>query len=92
MARESNGVKYSKKIILLCLVVMTALVIIDAVLCWRAEEQLDSCSVAAICGFWGTECFASAWIKVTETKNSKATGDKATTQQPEPGEHKDGPG
>lgn len=80
MARESNGVRYSKKIVLLCLIVMTALLIVDAVLCWRAGEQLDSASVAAMAAFWGTEVFSSAWIRVTETKQSK----KTETKQEEP--------
>lgn len=80
MARESNGVRYSKKVILLCLSVMTALLIVDTVLCWRAGEQLDSASVAAMAAFWGTEVFSSAWIRVTETKQSK----KTETKQEEP--------
>lgn len=80
MARESNGVRYSKKIVLLCLVVMTALLVVDTVLCWRAGEQLDSASVAAMAAFWGTEVFSSAWIRVTETKQSK----KTETKQEEP--------
>lgn len=80
MARESNGVRYSKKIVLLCLCVMTALLIVDTVLCWRAGEQLDSASVAAMAAFWGTEVFSSAWIRVTETKQSK----KTETKQEEP--------
>lgn len=80
MARESNGVRYSKKIVLLCLIVMTALLAVDTVLCWRAGEQLDSASVAAIAAFWGTEVFSSAWIRVTETKQSK----KTETKQEEP--------
>lgn len=80
MARESNGVRYSKKIVLLCLCVMTALLIVDTVLCWRAGEQLDSASVAAMAAFWGTEVFSSAWIRVTETKQSK----KSETKQEEP--------
>lgn len=80
MARESNGVRYSKKIVLLCLIVMTALLAVDTVLCWRAGEQLDSASVAAMAAFWGTEVFSSAWIRVTETKQSK----KTETKQEEP--------
>lgn len=80
MPRESNGVRYSKKVILLCLSVMTALLIVDTVLCWRAGEQLDSASVAAMAAFWGTEVFSSAWIRVTETKQSK----KTETKQEEP--------
>ena len=54
MARESNGVRYSKKIVLLCLIVMTGMLIVDTVLCWRAGEQLDSASAAAMAAFWGT--------------------------------------
>ena len=80
MARESNGVRYSKKIVLLCLIVMTGMLIVDMVLCWRAGEQLDSASVAAMAAFWGTEVFSSAWIRVTETKQSK----KTETKQEEP--------
>ena len=80
MAQESKGVRYSKKIILLCLSVMAALLIVDTVLCWLAEEQLDSASVAAMAAFWGTEVFSSAWIRVTETKQSK----KSETKQEEP--------
>lgn len=80
MARESNGVRYSKKVILLCLSVMTVLLAVDTVLCWRAGEQLDSASVAAMAAFWGTEVFSSAWIRVTETKQSK----KTETKQEEP--------
>ncbi len=85
MARESNGVRYSKKIVLLCLIVMTALLAVDTVLCWRAGEQLDSASVAAMAAFWGTEVFSSAWIRVTETKAAKTA---KTQMQDEPG----GPG
>lgn len=80
MARESNGVRYSKKIVLLCLIVMTVLLAVDTVLCWQAGEQLDSASVAAMAAFWGTEVFSSAWIRVTETKQSK----KTETKQEEP--------
>lgn len=68
---ESKATRYSKRIVLLCLLVMTALLTIDSVLCWRAGEQLDSASVAAMAAFWGTEVFSSAWIKVTETKQQK---------------------
>ena len=79
---EVNGVKYqavkksrkrySKRIVLLCLIVMSALLAVDAVLCWRAGQQLDSASVAAMAGFWGAEVFASAWIKSPEAKNEAA--------------------
>jgi putative Ca2+/H+ antiporter (TMEM165/GDT1 family) len=90
---KSSAVRYSKRIVLMCLVVMTAIFIIDAVLCWRAGEQLDSSSVAAMSGFWGAEVFSAAWIKVTEEKQkSKAAQQSAREvrrleeeeQQPEP--------
>lgn len=68
-SKESKKVRYSKIIILLALTVMTAMLIADIVLCWRVGQQLDSSSVVAMSGFWGTEVFASAWIKVTETKS-----------------------
>lgn len=63
-------IRYSKIIILLALTVMTAIFVADVILCWRSGQQLDSSSVVAMSGFWGTEVFASAWIKVTESKNS----------------------
>lgn len=59
---------------------MTVLLAVDTVLCWQAGEQLDSASVAAMAAFWGTEVFSSAWIRVTETKQSK----KTETKQEEP--------
>lgn len=68
---ESKAKRYSKRIVLLCLLVMTVMLLIDSVLCWRAGEQLDSASVAAMAAFWGTEVFSSAWIKVTETKQKQ---------------------
>lgn len=74
--------KYSKKIILLCLCVMTVLLIVDTVLCWRSGEQLDSSSVAAMAAFWGTEVFSSAWIKVTETKQQAKQDDEPKQEEP----------
>lgn len=66
--RDKNGVRYSKKIVAICLTVMTAMMIADIALCWRSGEQLDSQSVTAIAAFWGTEVFASAWIRTAKTK------------------------
>lgn len=84
MARISR-VRYSKRIVLLCLIVMTVMLAVDTVLCWRAGEQLDSSSVAAMAGFWGAEVFSSAWIRVTETKQKAKTDEKETEErQPEP--------
>lgn len=74
--------RYSKRIVLLCLCVMTAMLIIDTVLCWRSGEQLDSSSVAAMAGFWGAEVFSSAWIRVTEEKNK--TKKEQSERQEEP--------
>lgn len=74
--------KYSKKIILLCLCVMTGLLIVDSVLCWRSGEQLDSSSVAAMAAFWGTEVFSAAWIKVTETKQQAKQETEPKQEEP----------
>lgn len=65
--------RYSKAIVLLSLSVMTIMMVADIALCWRACQQLDPASVVAMSGFWGTEVFVSAWIKVTETKNPAAS-------------------
>lgn len=87
-SKESKKVRYSKIIILLALTVMTAMLIADVVLCWRSGQQLDSASVVAMSGFWGTEVFASAWIKVTETKSqtNNQTVKKAQTETTPSGE------
>lgn len=84
--RISKAARYSKRIVLLCLSVMTAMLIIDTVLCWRAGEQLDSSSVAAMAGFWGAEVFSSAWIKVTEEKQKRKRDEpeEPNESQPEP--------
>lgn len=81
--RTSKAARYSKRVILLCLIVMTAMLAIDTALCWRAGEQLDSSSVAAMAGFWGAEVFSSAWIKVTEEKQKRKRGEQEESQ-PEP--------
>ena len=80
--RSSKAARYSKRVILLCLIVMTAMFVIDTLLCWRAGEQLDSSSVAAMAGFWGAEVFSSAWIKVTEEKQKRKREEHE--DQPEP--------
>ena len=72
-SEESKKIRYSKIIIVLALAVMTAMLAANIVLCWRSGQQLDSSSVVAMSGFWGTEVFVSAWIKVTETKNPAAS-------------------
>lgn len=85
--KDKNGVRYSKKIVAICLTVMTAMLAADIVLCWRSGEQLDSSSVAAISAFWGTEVFASAWIRTAKTKQEaveKAAEKYTQPQQPEP--------
>lgn len=80
---EVNGVKYylnpkkqkrkfSKGIIRLCLIVMTVIFVADFLLCWRANEQMDSTTIAAFAGFWGAEVFSAAWIKATEVKTEAA--------------------
>lgn len=66
--KDKTGVRYSKKIVAICLTVMTAMLTADIVLCWRSGEQLDSSSVTAIAAFWGTEVFASAWIRTAKSK------------------------
>lgn len=66
--KDKTGVRYSKKIIAICLTVMTAMLSADIVLCWRSGEQLDSSSVAAMAAFWGTEVFSSAWIRTSKAK------------------------
>lgn len=65
---KTSTSRYSKKVVVYCLIIMTSLLIINAILCWRANQQMDSTSVTAISAFWGTEVFASAWIKSTESK------------------------
>lgn len=66
--KDKTGIRYSKKIIAICLTVMTAMLTADIVLCWRSGEQLDSSSVAAMAAFWGTEVFSSAWIRTSKAK------------------------
>ena len=87
-SEESKKIRYSKIIIVLALTVMTGMLAANIVLCWRSGQQLDSSSVVAMSGFWGTEVFASAWIKVTETKNqmTNQTIKKAQTETTPSGE------
>lgn len=66
--KDKTGVRYSKKIVAICLTVMTAMLAADIVLCWRSGEQLDSSSVASMAAFWGTEVFSSAWIRTSKAK------------------------
>ena len=85
--RDKNGVRYSKKIVAICLTVMSVMMAADIVLCWRSGEQLDSQSVTAIAAFWGTEVFASAWIRTSKAKQEavEKSAEKYTqTQQLEP--------
>ena len=85
--RDKTGVRYSKKIVAICLTVMTAMMAADIVLCWRSGEQLDSQSVTAIAAFWGTEVFASAWIRTSKAKQEavqKSVEKYTQPQQPEP--------
>lgn len=85
--KDKNGVRYSKKIVAICLIVMTVMMTADIVLCWRSGEQLDSQSVTAIAAFWGTEVFASAWIRTAKTKQEaveKSVEKYTQPQQPEP--------
>lgn len=81
--KGKTGVRYSKKIVAICLTVMTAMLAADIVLCWRSGEQLDSSSVTAIAAFWGTEVFASAWIRTAKTKqeNVQKSAEKYTQPQ-----------
>lgn len=81
--KDKNGVRYSKKIVAICLTVMTIMLAADIVLCWRSGEQLDSQSVTAIAAFWGTEVFASAWIRTAKTKqeNVQKSAEKYTQPQ-----------
>lgn len=81
--RDKNGVRYSKKIVAICLTVMTAMLAADIVLCWRSGEQLDSSSVAAISAFWGTEVFASAWIRTAKTKQEAVEKSAKKYTQPQ---------
>lgn len=85
--KDKTGTRYSKKIIAICLTVMTAMMTADIVLCWRSGEQLDSQSVTAIAAFWGTEVFASAWIRTAKSKQEsveKSVEKYTQTQRLEP--------
>ena len=85
--KDKTGVRYSKKIVAICLTVMSAMLAADIVLCWRSGEQLDSQSVTAIAAFWGTEVFASAWIRTAKSKQEaveKSVEKYTQPQQPEP--------
>ena len=66
--KRTTVVRFSKRILIWACLAVTMVFIVDAVLCWRAEEQIDSASITAVCGFWGAEIAANAWIKVTEER------------------------
>lgn len=81
--KDKTGVRYSKKIVAICLTVMTAMLAADIVLCWRSGEQLDSQSVTAIAAFWGTEVFASAWIRTAKSKQEAVEKSAEKYTQPQ---------
>ena len=81
--KDKNGVRYSKKIVAICLTVMTAMMTADIVLCWRSGEQLDSQSVTAIAAFWGAEVFASAWIRTAKSKQESVEKSVEKYTQPQ---------
>lgn len=71
--KEASGLfiflmRFSKIIILWACTVITVLMIADIYLCIQSGEQIDASSILALCGFWTAECYANAWIKVTEIK------------------------
>lgn len=81
--KDKTGTRYSKKIVAICLTVMTAMLAADIVLCWRSGEQLDSQSVTAIAAFWGTEVFASAWIRTAKSKQESVEKSVEKYTQPQ---------
>lgn len=79
--------RYMKKIVLLCLSMLTGLTISCVVLAWRAGEQLDSDTTLALCGAWGVEIGVLGKIKADETKQEsiqKSIEKYTQPQQPEP--------
>lgn len=81
--KDKTGTRYSKKIVAICLTVMTAMMTADIVLCWRSGEQLDSQSVTAIAAFWGTEVFSSAWIRTSKAKQEAVEKSAEKYTQPQ---------
>lgn len=81
--KGKTGTRYSKKIVAICLIVMSAMLAADIVLCWRSGEQLDSQSVTAIAAFWGTEVFASAWIRTAKSKQESVEKSVEKYTQPQ---------
>ena len=79
--------RYMKKIVLLCLSMLTGLTISCVVLAWRAGEQLDSDTALALCGAWGVEIGVLGKIKWDESKQDtiqKSIEKYTQPQQPEP--------
>lgn len=60
--------RYMKKIVLLCLSMLTGLTVACVALAWRAGEQLDSDTTLALCGAWGVEIGVLGKIKSDESK------------------------
>jgi len=81
-AAERKKTRFSKKIIIFCLIATSILLLSDIALCWRALEQLDPSSVAAFCTLYGVEFLSLASIKKKEIVAERG--------QPEPGAN--GPG
>lgn len=79
--------RYMKKIVLLCLSMLSILTLSCIALAWAAEEQLDSDTAMALCGAWGVEVGVLGKIKWDETKQEaveKAAEKYTQPQQPEP--------
>ena len=79
--------RYMKKIVLLCLSMLTGLTVACVALAWRAGEQLASETTVALCGAWGVEIGVLGKIKADETKQEsiqKSIEKYTQPQQPEP--------
>lgn len=79
--------RYMKKIVLLCLSMLTGLTVACVALAWRAGEQLASETTVALCGAWGVEIGVLGKIKSDESKQEsiqKSVEKYTQPQQPEP--------
>ena len=91
--KRVSTTRFSKRIIIYCLVMTTLLMLADIVLCFLASEQIDPVSIGAFCTVIISELFSSAWIRVTKSKTGKSeqseniqNNENIQPEQPEPTE------
>ena len=65
---EPKRIRYSKIIVAWAMSLVTILTLSAVILAWRAEQQLDAASVAALAAVLTGEFISAAFISITEKR------------------------